>query len=186
MKKIVLVFLSISFLFVACSNEGNESSVMIRQSPEALLTMYMGSPGGGKEVLSTDSVQLIFKYFNYDSTLHGNMTVEFHDGMVTFVKDNVKIVSKYDFVGDSLYTYKTDGSKVFIACGTTEELYLTQGFCRYPNLNHDATQDSVYTFVGEALMDVDKALKLSKYNSLSDMSSESDSLIWLNVKYTFK
>jgi len=186
MKKIILFFLCTSFFTIACDNEGDESSVMIRQSPEVLLSMYIGSPSGGKEVLKTDSAQLIFKYFNYNSSLYSGMSVEFHGGMITYINNNIKMVSQYEFVGDSLFAYKSDGSKIFIACGSTEELYLAQSFCRYPGLNHDGTEDSTYITTNTSLVDVDKALELSKYNALTDMSSGSDSLVWLNVRYIFK
>lgn len=181
MKSIKYLLLVLLIAFSACSNDDSLGPTMKRSAPELDFELYVGSDKGGYKV-TTDTVQSIFKYFTgyYDAALYKNTTIEFTDNLITYVNDGYKIVSTYEFIGDSLYTFKTDGSRVFIACGDKDELYITKSFSRFPI----TTGDSIHT--DSILMDLSKVLKMSPYPSLKDMKLDTDSILWANVTYKFK
>ncbi|MDH6307904.1 hypothetical protein M2451_000353 [Dysgonomonas sp. PFB1-18] len=195
MKKIIYLFAVIVLFFVACGGDDKESSVMIWTGTNQLseVELYEGSAAGGikkdySDIENQDSLQtaLVRRFFSgsYNSQLFKGMYVDFNEDKVTFV-DSIssrKIVSNYEFDGDSLFAIKTDGGRRFIGVGNMDSLYRVKTFSRYASPK--TGKDTVGIYDGEPTLE--KLLNDAGYENLGAMTNKTDTLIWFSAKYIFK
>lgn len=186
-----LIFVLLSIFFSCTSGDGESDVLKFSDSADVSdFKMYVGSEAAQKGELQKfeqDTILYLVRTYmsdQYNGTLFSLMTVEFNNDMVTYVDsiNSLKILSTYQFKGDSLFAILSNGSSRFIAMGTTDSLYRTKSICRFPSAI--TGNDSTLSF--NDTLNLEKVLALSKYSSLNDMKSTSDTIMWCNVKYRFK
>ncbi|MDR2948722.1 MAG: hypothetical protein LBV71_05890 [Prevotella sp.] len=188
MKKIFCSLLFILFL-VSCSSDSDEIDDILTVVTVDLsdFTVYAGSAHGGVEVQFNDlkRTELAQRFFGsrYNYNLYGEIEIQFNDNMLTFVDSTGtrKIVSNFEFKGDSLFINKSDGTKVFVALGTLDNLYRLQGLSRY-RLTEE--KDTIRVF--NEVLSLDKMLQVRGLTSLKDMTDPTDTIVWCNATYLFK
>ncbi len=195
MKRIKYLLVTIALVFAGCGGDDKESSVMIWTGTNQLseVEIYAGSESGGikqdfSEIENQDSLQTVFvrRFFSgsYDNQLFKSMYVDFNGDMVTFV-DSIsrwKIVSHYEFDGDSLFAIKTDGGRRFIGVGNMDSLYRVKTFSRYASPK--TGRDTVGIYDGQPALEI--LLNDAGYENLGAMINKTDTVVWFSAKYIFK
>ncbi|NDV94130.1 hypothetical protein D0T84_04250 [Dysgonomonas sp. 521] len=195
MKKIIVAFLICFVLaYTACSGDGENNVIRYSKTDIADFKIYIGSSQGGKEYVfpldqngSADSAKSValsgYMSSAYNANLYNDFKAEFNDGMLTYTDSTgyTKIVSTYEFKGDSLFIFKTGGVPRFVAVGSMDSLYRTRYISRYWDSQREKDTVRVHTDV----QTLDKVLQYAGYSGLQDMKDISDTVMWCNVKYVF-
>lgn len=203
MRKAAYFFAFILTLFiVACSNDDDETShkIVAKYVDISDFTMYQGTADGGVEVIFNNIKRkdLATLYFDtvYKPRLYSKMILQFNGDKLTLeeytqdiaTSSNLagrKTISRYVFRNDSLFILKSDTTvntiEKFVVLGSSPDLlYRTRSMVRYPL---SADKDTIFST--DQHMNLEKVLKLAKYNSLEDMKRVGDTIAWCNMTYTF-
>lgn len=188
MKKIFYI-LFFAILLVSCSSDDEEIDDILTVVTVDLsdFTVYAGSANGGVEVQFNDlkRTELAQRFFgdSYKYNLYEQIQIQFNDNMLTFIDSagTRKIVSTFEFKGDSLLINKSDGTKAFVALGDSDNLYRLQGLSRY---RLTEAKDTVRIF--NEVLSLDKLLQVRGLSSLKDMTDPTDTIVWCNAAYIFK
>ncbi|MDR0824846.1 MAG: hypothetical protein LBN74_07095 [Prevotella sp.] len=189
MKKILYIILFCILIFESCGSDKYEADdiLMVTNVDLSDFKIYAGSPEGGKEVQFNDlkKTDLATRFFGtaYRNNLYDKIEIQFNDKKLTFIDSTgtSKIISDFEFQGDSLFVKKHDGGKVFVALGTSDNLYRMKGLSRY-RLNE--SKDTIRVF--NEPLGLDKMLTVRGLSSLNQMTDPTDTLIWCNAIYIFK
>lgn len=199
MKIVRLFFLIMSVFLVACSSD-NETyyTYKVHYVDLSGLSIYAGSPQGGKEVQYNNlkRTTLAKRYFGskYDHQLYQQFSIQFEGDRMTYVYGSSgntakKIVSSYEFRNDSLITFKTNGDALLVALGTDRSnMYRQQSlvFYKYKKAENEY-RDTVV--VSDRLFNPEidfTKLPSVKYPSLQEMTTVSDTVVYCNVFYLFQ
>jgi len=190
MKKIFYSLLFV-LLCVGCSSDSDEIDDILTVVTVDLsdFTVYAGSANGGVEVQFNDlkRTELAQRFFagRYNYRLYDTISIQFNNEKLTYEYGQSgikkKIVSTFEFKGDSLFINKSDGTKAFVALGTLDNLYRLQGLSRY-RLTEE--KDTIRVF--NEVLSLDKMLQVRGLTSLKDMTDPTDTLVWCNATYLFK
>jgi hypothetical protein len=188
MKKILYIILFCTLFLGSCGSDNDETDdiLMVTNVDLSDFRIYTGSSEGGKEVQFNDlkKTDLATRFFGtaYRNNIYDKIEIQFNDKKLTFIDSTgtTKIISDFEFQGDSLFIKKHDGGKIFVALGTYDNLYRMKGLSRY-RLNN--SKDSIRIF--NEPLNLDKMLAVRGLSSLSQMTDPTDTLIWCNAIYIF-
>lgn len=190
-SKYLSVILGLFFFSCGGDGDGSGQKAIIRARIDEV-KMYTGSGSGAQEynIEESERDDIISTYFgnSYDvANPLSSLIIEFNDDRITYIyRDSTannalrKVVTGYRFEGDSLFALKSDGEKLFVALGTSEDnLYRTNSFFH----TKSAAKDTLIS-INEKL-DLNKVLGYAAANGNS-MTNAEDIIIWINVTYPFE
>lgn len=191
MKKILYWALSVAVFLASCSETLSDRKVLtVRSVDVSDFVVYAGSPSGGIEVEYNNlkKAELLNYFFKgkYNPKLYDTFAVEFNQSKLTYTYPEAigsvrKIVSGYIYDRDSLFIFKNDGSRRFVALGTSDNLYRQKSLARFKN---KALRDTVLTF--DETLSLDPVLKLRGISSIKELRDVKDTIAWCNVVYLFE
>lgn len=102
---------------------------------------------------------------------------------------NVKIISSYNFEGDKLYVLKDGDEPVLVARKVEgkDEYYRTLAVFKSELENEEGESvASAIEMDEDEVLDLNAALKKAGFNSRKDFTNPEDTIVWCNVRYTFR
>lgn len=179
MRKIYSLFTVVILFFYACGGDDNSGALryIAASSGYESYTLYVGSESGGIEV-HTDSIKgridQIFPTTVFES--YTNTTFVFFNNQILIEQaGSVPELSDYKFEDNSLYIYN-NGDPIYFGDGSQTAIDVRQHYIAYKQPG-DKRYNNI-SATPQKNIDKDKAVAQTPFETIENMKSEGDTLVW--------